>query len=70
MLGVRRVTVCQSAMKLQVAGIITYRRGVVNVLSVRKLAEACCECFEATKKVFDSSLVTRDEPLSELAASA
>jgi len=70
MLGVRRATVSQSAMKLQNAGIITYRRGSVKVLSVRKLAEACCECYEATKNVFDSSLVTADKPLSEAAAVA
>ena len=57
-------------MKLQNAGIITYRRGSVKVLSVRKLAEACCECYEATKNVFDSSLVTADKPLSEAAAVA
>jgi hypothetical protein len=70
MLGVRRATVSQSAMKLQNAGIITYRRGSVKVLNVHKLAEACCECYEATKNVFDSSLVTADKPLSEAAASA
>jgi hypothetical protein len=70
MLGVRRATVSKSAMKLQNAGIITYRRGSVKVLSVNKLGEACCECYEATKNVFDSALVTADKPLSEAAAPA
>jgi hypothetical protein len=70
MLGVRRATVSKSAMKLQNAGIITYRRGRVKVLSVRKLAKACCECYDATTNVFESSLVTADKPLSEAAASA
>ena len=55
-------------MKLQDAGIITYRRGTVKVLSVRKLASACCECYDATKNVFDSSLVAA-KPLSEAVAS-
>jgi len=69
MLGVRRATVSKAAMKLQHAGIITYRRGIVKVLSVRKLASECCECYEATKNVFDSSLVAADRPLSEAVAS-
>ena len=56
-------------MKLQDAGIITYRRGTVKVLSARKLANACCECYDATKNVFDSSLVATDKPLSEAVAS-
>jgi Crp-like helix-turn-helix domain len=69
MLGVRRATVSKAAMKLQDAGIITYRRGSVEVLNVRKLASACCECYEATRNVFDSSLVAADKPLSEAVAS-
>jgi hypothetical protein len=69
MLGVRRATVSRSAMKLQDAGIITYRRGIVKVLSSRRLARACCECYDATRNVFDSSLLTMDKPLSEAVAS-
>jgi DNA-binding transcriptional ArsR family regulator len=69
MLGVRRATVSRAAMKLQDAGIITYRRGSVKVLSVRKLASACCECYEVTRNVFDSALTVADKPLSEAVAS-
>jgi DNA-binding transcriptional ArsR family regulator len=69
MLGVRRATVSRAAMKLQDAGIITYRRGSVNVLSARRLASECCECYDATRNVFDSSLLTTDKPLSEAVAS-
>lgn len=64
MLGVRRGTVSRAAMDLQRAGIITYKRGHVEVLSVSRLAAACCECYEATKNVFDSSFTAKDE-LSE-----
>jgi hypothetical protein len=64
MLGVRRGTVSRAAMDLQRAGIITYRRGNVEVLSVAKLAAACCECYDATRNVFDSSFTANDE-LSE-----
>jgi hypothetical protein len=56
-------------MKLQDAGIITYRRGSVKVLSSRRLADACCECHDATRNVFDSALLTTDTPLSEAVAS-
>jgi hypothetical protein len=69
MLGVRRATVSKAAMKLQEAGIITYRRGIVQVLSASKLASECCECYDATRNVFDSSLVAADKPLSEAVAS-
>jgi hypothetical protein len=69
MLGVRRATVSKAAMKLQESGIISYRRGSVKVLSASRLESACCECYEATKNVFDSSLLTADQPLSEAVAS-
>lgn len=69
MLGVRRATVSKAAMKLQDAGIITYRHGVVTVIDAGKLARACCECYALTKNVFDSSLLAAGEPLSEVAAS-
>jgi DNA-binding transcriptional ArsR family regulator len=69
MLGVRRATVSRAAMKLQDAGIITYRRGSVKILSARRLASACCECYEVTRNVFDSSLLAADKPLSEAVAS-
>ena len=69
MLGVRRATVSKAAMKLQDAGIITYRRGSVKVLSARRLASACCECYDVTQNVFDSSLLAPGKPLSEAVAS-
>lgn len=69
MLGVRRATVSNAAMKLQDAGIITYHRGIVKVLSVRNLASASCECYEATKNVFESALISILKPLTEAVAS-
>ena len=69
MLGVRRATVSNAAMKLQDAGVITYHRGIVKVLSVRKLESACCECYEATRNVFESALVAADKPVSQVAVS-
>ena len=68
MLGVRRATVSKAAMKLQDAGIIRYCRGNVKVLSVPNLVDACCECYELTRNVFDSSLLDAEMALSELIA--
>jgi hypothetical protein len=69
MLGVRRATVSRAAMKLQTEGIINYRRGSIKVLSARRLASACCECYDATRNVFDSAFLTAGQPLSEAVAS-
>jgi CRP-like cAMP-binding protein len=44
MLGVRRTTVTLVARALQEAGLIKYRRGVINIADVEGLKEAACEC--------------------------
>ncbi len=69
MLGVRRATVSSAAMKLQQAGAITYRRGTVTVVNADTLARSCCECYAATRNVFDSAFVAAEKPLSDVAAS-
>lgn len=45
MLGTRRASVTVAAGILQKAGLITYRRGSVKVLSRTKLEDATCECY-------------------------
>ena len=50
MLGVRREGVTASAGKLQDAGVITYRRGRINVLDRPKLEKMSCECYEVVRK--------------------
>jgi CRP-like cAMP-binding protein len=47
MLGVRRVGITVAAGALQDAGLIEYRRGVVNVLDRRGLRAAACHCYDA-----------------------
>lgn len=64
MLGVRRATVTLAARRLQADGLIRYKRGVVHVLNVPKLAAICCECHQLTKNVFDSALKP-PRPISE-----
>ena len=45
MLGVRRETVTEAAVKLQSAGAIRYGRGSIEVLDRQKLERASCECY-------------------------
>ena len=45
MLGVRRQTVTVIAQSFQKAGLISYRRGVLEVLNRKGLEAASCECY-------------------------
>lgn len=50
MLGVRREGVTEAAGYLQRAGIITYRRGHINVVDRSGLETQVCECYGVLKK--------------------
>jgi len=56
MLGVRRTTVTIAARLLQTAGLIRYRRGLIQILDRGALEEIDCECYavvrQNTEKVF------------------
>ena len=56
MLGVRREGVTEAAGKLQLKGLIEYRRGRITVLDRPKLEEASCECYGVVKREFDRLL--------------
>jgi hypothetical protein len=56
MLGVRREGVTEAAGKLQAAGLIRYRRGVVEVLYRGGLERAACECYDVVKKEYQRLL--------------
>jgi len=62
MLGVRREGVTEGAMKLQRAGLISYRRGHITVLDRAGLEARSCECYAVVKKEYDRLLpaVTAD----------
>jgi CRP-like cAMP-binding protein len=45
MLGVRRTTVTLVAGRLEAAGVLTCRRGYLQIVSQDKLEHHCCECF-------------------------
>ncbi|HKF11066.1 MAG TPA: Crp/Fnr family transcriptional regulator [Xanthobacteraceae bacterium] len=59
MLGVRRTTVTIAARLLQGAGLIRYRRGLIQILDRGAVEEIACECYAATRanaeKIFPSS---------------
>jgi CRP-like cAMP-binding protein len=46
LLGVRRTTVTLMALALQDAGIISYRRGLIEITDVYALQQASCECHK------------------------
>lgn len=56
MLGIRRQSVTVTAGRLQRAGFITYRRGVVQVEHRRGLEEASCECYGVSRSLYDRLL--------------
>jgi CRP-like cAMP-binding protein len=56
MLGVRREGVTEAAGKLQLAGLIHYRRGKITVLDRPRLEARSCECYQVVKTEFDRLL--------------
>lgn len=56
MLGVRRVGVTEAAGKLQDAGLIQYRRGMITVMDRPGLEKRVCECYAVVKAEYDRLL--------------
>jgi hypothetical protein len=52
LLGVRRQTVTVAAGTLQQAGLLTFRRGVVQILDRPRLEESACECYGFIKALY------------------
>lgn len=49
MLGVRRTSVTEVAIKVQDAGAINYSRGIIKILDLAKLKQLSCECYETLR---------------------
>jgi len=56
MLGVRREGVTEAAVRLQIAGLISYTRGRISVLDRAGLEKRTCECYAVVKKEYDRLL--------------
>jgi CRP-like cAMP-binding protein len=56
MIGVRRNSVSLVAATLQKAGLIRYRRGVIEILDVAGLKDTACECYETVNRYYAALL--------------
>lgn len=59
MLGVRREGVTEAAGKLQKLGIISYKRGKIEILDRTRLESLSCECYAVVKRETDRLLNTK-----------
>ncbi|GBL45557.1 cAMP-binding protein [Sulfuriferula multivorans] len=57
MLGVRRESITEAARKLQQAGILSYRRGHIEVTNREELETHVCECYSILKKESERLLI-------------
>src|SRR5471032_2502334 len=55
-LGANRKSVTLAAQSMQTAGLISYRRGTIQVLDRAGLEKASCECYAIVKERFDAFL--------------
>ena len=66
-LGVRRAGISEAACKLQKEGLISYRRGRIDLLDRPRLERAACECYRAVKQQMHRLLpqvaTRRDAPM-------
>lgn len=49
MLGVQRTSIGMIAQSMQMAGIIRYRRGKIEIVDAERLKNAACECFKIVR---------------------
>lgn len=59
MLGVRRESVTQAALKLQTIGAIQYSRGHITVMDRQELEDSVCECYSVVNDEYDRLLWNR-----------
>jgi CRP-like cAMP-binding protein len=56
MLGANRKSVTLAAQSMQTAGLISYRRGMMQILDRSALEKASCECYAIVRERFDAFL--------------
>jgi DNA-binding MarR family transcriptional regulator len=52
MMGVRRTSVTGVATQLQKEGLISYRRGKINILSIDLVQKRACECHKTVRDLY------------------
>jgi CRP-like cAMP-binding protein len=67
LLGVRREGITAAALKLQQAGVISYKRGRIAVLDRARLEQRSCECYAVAKNEYDRLLPSQRQPAPLLA---
>jgi Crp-like helix-turn-helix domain len=55
-LGANRKSVTLAAQSMQAAGLISYRRGTIQVLDRRGIEKASCECYAIVRERFNAFL--------------
>jgi hypothetical protein len=65
-LGANRKSVTLAAQSMQNAGLISYRRGTIQVLDRRGLEGASCECYAVVRERFDAFLRPPETAVSSL----
>jgi CRP-like cAMP-binding protein len=55
-LGANRTSITIAAQSLQNAGLISYRRGTMQILNRAGMEKASCECYAVVKERFDAFL--------------
>ena len=53
MLGLRRVGITQAANTLRRRQLISYHRGVIQILDPKGLGRSCCSCYRVVKDVYE-----------------
>jgi CRP-like cAMP-binding protein len=52
MMGVRRTSVTEVATQLQKEGLISYRRGKMNIVSIDLVQQRACECYKTVRELY------------------
>ena len=50
MLGVRRTSVTEVAVKIQATGAVSYSRGVIKIIDLGALKAMSCECYDTLRE--------------------
>ena len=66
MMAANRTSVTHAAQSLQAAGLINYRRGLMQICNRSGLEKACCECYAIVKKRFNAFLIPPEAAVQEL----